>query len=246
MMFAALPPSSSVSFLPRAGELALDRLADLGRAGERDLVDVGVLDERGAGAAVAGDDVDDARAAARPGGGRREEERRQRGRLGRLEDDGVARRERGRDLPGQHEQREVPRDDLAGDADGPRPAVRERVLELVRPAGVVEEVRRGEREVDVARLLDRLAAVERLEDGELARALLQDARDRGRGISRARAGERRPAVRVGRAGGPNGADRRPPARPSATSASGSSSRGRRCRVNSPERGSTHSPPTKRP
>ena len=38
-----------------------------------------------------------------------------------------------------------------------------RVLELVGPAGVVEEVRGGQREIDVARLLDRLAAVERLE-----------------------------------------------------------------------------------
>ena len=46
--------------LAGAGEPPLDRLADLGRAGERDLVDVGV-DERGARAAVAGDDVDDAR-----------------------------------------------------------------------------------------------------------------------------------------------------------------------------------------
>jgi hypothetical protein len=42
---------------------------------------------------------------------------------------------------------------------------------------VVEEVRRRERDVDVAGLLDRLAVVERLQDGELARALLQDARD---------------------------------------------------------------------
>ena len=45
-MLAALPPSSSVSRLPRAGDAALDHLADLGRAGERDLVDAGVLDER--------------------------------------------------------------------------------------------------------------------------------------------------------------------------------------------------------
>ena len=46
--------------LAGAGEPALDRLADLGRAGERDLVDVGMVDERRARAAVAGDDVDDA------------------------------------------------------------------------------------------------------------------------------------------------------------------------------------------
>jgi hypothetical protein len=38
-------------------------------------------------------------------------------------------------------------------------------------------VRRSERQVDVARLTNRLAAVKRLEHGELARALLQDARD---------------------------------------------------------------------
>ena len=56
-------------------------------------------------------------------------------------------------------------------------AVRERVLELVGPARVVEEVRGRERQVDVARLLDRLAAVQRLEHGELARALREDARD---------------------------------------------------------------------
>ncbi len=176
-MFAALPPSSSVSFLPRAGELALDCLADLGGAGERDLVDAVALDERGAGAAVAGDDVDDSGGKLGLAQDVAEEERGERGRLRRLEHDGVAARERGRDLPREHEQREVPRDDLARDADGLRPAVREGVLELVGPAGVVEEVRRGERKVDVARLLDRLAAVERLEHRELAGALLEDARD---------------------------------------------------------------------
>jgi hypothetical protein len=37
------------------------------------------------------------------------------------------------------------------------------VLELVGPARVVEEVRRGHRHVEVARFLDRLAVVERLE-----------------------------------------------------------------------------------
>ena len=73
--------------------------------------------------------------------------------------------------------RKVPRDDLSGDPERPRRPVRERVLELVGPAGVVEEVRRCERKVDVARLADRLAAVERLEHRELARALLEDARD---------------------------------------------------------------------
>src|SRR5262249_54398288 len=72
---------------------------------------------------------------------------------------------------------EVPRDDLAGDPERLRLAVGKRVLELVGPARVVEEVCGRERHVDVARLPDRLAAVQRLQHRELARALLQDARD---------------------------------------------------------------------
>ena len=65
----------------------------------------------------------------------------------------------------------------AATPSGLRDAARERVLELVRPARVVPEVRRGERDVDVAALLDRLARVHRLEDGELAAPLLEDPGD---------------------------------------------------------------------
>src|SRR5581483_4974525 len=85
-------------------------------------------------------------------------------------------------------------DDLPRDAERLRVAIRERVLELVGPAGVVEEVRRGERQVDVARLLDRLAAVERLEHGELARALLEDPRDPEEVLRALAAGQLRPAL----------------------------------------------------
>ena len=164
-----------------------------------------------------------------------EEQRGQRRRLGGLEHDGVARGERGRDLPREHQQREVPRDDLAGDADRPRPAVRERVLELVGPARVVEEVRGRERQVDVARLLDRLAAVERLEHGELARALLEDARDAEEVLRALRRRDRRPAVLECVARRRDGAPRRPPAIAWPTSASGSSS---------PARSSCRSPPAR--
>ena len=176
-MFAAFPPSSSVSETPAARQLPLDRLADLGRARERDLVDPFVLHEVRAGRTVAGDDVDDARRHLRLTTDVGEEKRCQRRRLGGLQHHGVAACERGRDLPREHEEREVPRDDLRRDAERPRLAVRERVLELVRPACVVEEVRRSERQIDVARLLDRLPAVERLGDGQLARAFLQHPRD---------------------------------------------------------------------
>ena len=106
----------------------------------------------------------------------------------------VARGERRGDLPGQHQQREVPRDDLRRDAERPRVAVGERVFELVRPAGVVPEMRRRERHVHVARLLDGLAAVERLEHRELAAALLQDARDAEQVLGSLAAGQRAPAA----------------------------------------------------
>ena len=106
-----------------------------------------------------------------------EQQRGERCGLGGLEHDRVARSERRRDLPRQHEQREVPRDDLAGHAQRLGIWPEARMVELVGPARVVEEPRGHQRDVDVARLADRLAVVERLEHGELAGAFLQDARD---------------------------------------------------------------------
>src|SRR5918996_1606541 len=190
--------------LARSGDGPLDLLAHLGRAGEGDLVHVGVLDDLGAGAPVAGDDVDDARGQPGLAEDVAEEERAERRRLGRLEDDSVAGRERGRDLPREHEEGEVPGDDLAGDPDRPRAAVGEGVLELVRPAGVVEEVGRRERDIDVARLADGLAAVERLEHGELARAFLEDARDAEQVLRPLARSESGPAVLEGVARGLHG------------------------------------------
>jgi hypothetical protein len=85
--------------------------------------------------------------------------------------------ERGRDLPRHHEEREIPRDHLPHHAQGREPAARGDILELVRPAGVIEEMRGRHRHVEVARLADRLAVVHRLRDGEFARAILQQPRD---------------------------------------------------------------------
>jgi hypothetical protein len=45
------------------------------------------------------------------------------------------------------------------------------------PSGFATRPVRRQRDVDVARFLDRLAGVHRLEDGELAAALLEDPRD---------------------------------------------------------------------
>ncbi len=70
---------------------------------------------------------------------------------------------------------EIPGDDLADDAERRDLPAGRHVIEFVGPAGVIEEMRGGHRHVKVTRLLDRLAAVERLGHGELAGAVLQQA-----------------------------------------------------------------------
>src|SRR5262249_57296969 len=96
-----------------------------------------------------------------------------------------AAREGGGELPRGHQEGEVPRDDLATDADrlpqrevevvgigGVRLAV-----DLGDPAGVVAERRRGARDVDVPALGEGLPVVERLELRELVPVRLDQLRD---------------------------------------------------------------------
>ncbi len=172
-----LPSQFKGQSLLRPGQGALDALADFRRTGEGDLVDIGVGGQGRAGRAGAGDDVDDTGRKVRLADDLGQEERGERRRLGRLEDDGVAGCQGGGELPRRHQQREVPRNDLPGHADRRHVAVGESVFELVGPAGVVEEMRRGEGDVDVARLLDRLAAVHGLDNRQHARLLLDQAGD---------------------------------------------------------------------
>ena len=193
-MFAALPPSSRVRPLSvPATPLAMSRPISVEPVNATLSTPLWVTSDIPT-APGPGHDVDDAgrqvRLLADVGEQERGERRRGRG----LQDDGVAGGQCRGDLPGQHEQREVPRDDLGGDAERVRRPARERVLELVRPAGVVPEVRRGERHVDVATLLDRLAGVHRFEDGELARALLHDPRDPEQVLGTLTAGQGRPTT----------------------------------------------------
>ena len=178
MMLAALPPSSSVTFLPRAGDFALDRLADRGGAGERDLVDVRVRDDAAPVAAAAGDDVHDARVASPASSIDLGEQHAVSGVVSaglRTQTFPVA-------SAGASFHAAISSGKFHGmiwpaTPTGRGIATRCRVLELVGPARVVEEVRGRERDVDVARLLDRLAAVERLEHRELAAAFEQLAGD---------------------------------------------------------------------
>jgi hypothetical protein len=90
-----------------------------------------------------------------------------------LQHDGVSGGERRSDLPGEHQQREIPWDDLAAHADGL--VVRKFVAKEFRPAGMVIEMTGDERDVDIARLADRLAVV------EASRALRETARASERG-----------------------------------------------------------------
>jgi len=162
--------------LAAAGRGLADQAADFGRAGEGQLVDARMVDDRLAHAAIAGDDVDhatwDAGALADLG----EQQGGQRRVLGRLEHDSVTGGQRRRDLPCQHQEREVPRHDLAHHANGA--VVREFFGLQLGPAGVMVEVARGQRQVGVAGFADGLAIVQRLEHREQARVLLQQARER--------------------------------------------------------------------
>ena len=176
-MLAALPPSSRVTFLSVPATVRAIALPTSVEPVNATLSTSGCSTSARPVVAGAGDDVDDARRQVGLLADLGEQQRGQRRGLGRLEHDGVAAGQRRRDLPRQHQQREVPRDDLAGDAERLRVGAEAGVLELVGPAGVVEEVRGDQRDVDVARLPDRLAVVERLQHGQLAGALLDDPGD---------------------------------------------------------------------
>ena len=114
------------------------------------------------------------------------------------------------------------------------------VGELVGPARVVEEVRRGQRHVHVARLAHRLAAVHRLDDRQLAGALLDQARDPEQVLAALEPGQRGPAgLRAPGPTRPRGA--RPPGPAKATSATGSSVAGLIVGTRVPSTGSRKSP-----
>jgi len=96
--------------------------------------------------------------------------------LRRLQDTGVSASKRGRQLPRRHQQREIPGNDLSGDAEWPRFSAWESVFQFVGPACVIEKMCRYQRQIDVARFLDSFAAVHGFEHGQLARLFLDQAR----------------------------------------------------------------------
>ena len=119
---ALLPPSSSETFLSRPpGELA-DPPAGRGRARERHRVDVGVGDDRLADLRAADHDLEQPLGQPRLAEDRLEHRAAADRRLRvRLEDDGVAQRERRGDDPHAQHARRVPGRDRPDDADGDPP-----------------------------------------------------------------------------------------------------------------------------
>ncbi len=124
--------------------------------------------------AVSGDDVDHA-------GGQpsfltklSECERRERSEFGRLQNDRVSRGQRRRNFPRQHEQRKIPRNDLANHST--RFMLRKLFLEQLRPTRVIVEMPRHERDIDIPALADGLAVVHRLEDRQQTGVFLHKAR----------------------------------------------------------------------
>ena len=200
-----LPPSSSESLLD-AGH-ARDGLAHRGRAGERDLAHPPVgAQGRAEGRAVAGEALQAERRQARLEEDLGQLQGRQRGGRGGLEDDRVARRQRGRDLVQGEQHREVER----GDRDHHAARHAQRQAELAGAVG---------RGVERQHLAAQLGALERRPAGS--------GRDSGRprrgprraafpARSRACGRRRRPAARAGpRPFAGSRCAGRPSARPSA-------------------------------
>src|SRR5258708_6249316 len=146
------------------------------RTREGNLVDVGVFHERFACRAISGDDVHDAGGQSGFLANLGESERRQRRKFRGLQHDGVSGGERGSNLPRQHEQRKIPRNDLAYNAA--RGVSGKFLFEQLRPARMVIEMARHQRNIDVAALTNRLAVVESFETREPARMLLHLPRQR--------------------------------------------------------------------
>ena len=101
-------------------------------------------------------------------------------------------------------------------------------------------MRGGQRDVHVARLADRLAAVQRLHDGQLARPLLDEPGDAEQVLAALERRQRPPGGAAARAASTAFATSSGPAY--ATSASGSSVAGLTVGCQVPPAGATYSPP----
>ena len=158
-----------------AGSRPPDDAPDSRRASEGDLVQIVMRDQRRARFITAGNDIDDARRQASFSDDLSEEQGGKRC-VGRgFDDHGVAGRQCRRDLPGQHQQREVPGDDLTDHAQ--RLIVAQLSVQQLRPAGVMIKVAGDQRHINIARFADGLAVVQAFDHCQQACVLLNVASD---------------------------------------------------------------------
>ena len=186
-----MPPELERDALHRARARRVEALSDLGRAGEAELSNARVREERVADCrgilACPGQDREETVGNAGFLGERGERERRERRRLRGLEEHRVARRERRRDLPRHHRLREVPRRDRRADTD--RLRLHEELLIGARRGNhlAVEPFRflrvepgEGVRVVDLhARLGERLSLLARQEQREVLLSRLHEGCEAG-------------------------------------------------------------------
>ena len=197
-MFGLLPPSSSVTFLIVPAASSMIRRPVAVSPVKATLSTSGLRDQHLANlAARPGDHVDDAIRNASIAANLAEDNRGQRRGRRRLENQRIAGRKCWRQLPGCHQQREVPGHDLRANADRlPQGVVEQRTVhrDLLAPelgrevAVVLEAVCRGGH--IGARLHDDLAAIHRLKCRDLVDSVPQDLRD---AVQRTRPLQRRPA-----------------------------------------------------
>ena len=153
-----------------------DDAANFGGTGECNLVDPRMLNDGRAGSTVAVDDVQHALGQPNLVRNLGEGQRGERRVLRWLNHDSASRRQRRRYLPRKHQQRKIPRNDLPHHAR--RRIARELFIAQLRPSRMVIEMPRHERNIDVARLANRLAVVERLQHSKPPRVLLHLPRQR--------------------------------------------------------------------
>ncbi len=135
-----------------------------------------MFDDHRARAAASSNDIYNASRQSRLGDNFREQQRREPCVRSRLQHHRVAHRNRGRDLPCQHQQREVPRDDLPDHTD--RLIVAQFGFHQLRPTRIIVKVTRQQRHINIARFTDRLAVVHAFEHRQQTRMFLNIARNR--------------------------------------------------------------------
>ena len=130
-----------------------------------------MVDDHLAHCAVAGDDVHHALGQASLTADIGKKQCRKRGIFGRFQNDRITRCQGWGDLPCQHQQGEIPRDDLPADADGGMSG--QFAVHQLRHARMVIEMPLRQRDVDVARFPNGFAVVQGFQHCEQAGVLLQ-------------------------------------------------------------------------